>query len=1151
MHRLFAACIVVGIAALSSTALADRLDASIPLGGTATSTVTQPGDVATVGFLVTQGTGRKLSFQVKRPKGSTLLPEVRLMAPDGAIFDILANGGSVTAASTSWKAKLPDVPQGGLWRLEIRGADGSTGAFSAKIKGKDGQKLNGSPPPVQVNGKQDIEILAGENAAVTVAVKRAGGSRLVPQLTILDASGTAIGTPFIGSTSKGTLNVKGVRLPVFGKYTLRFQGASGTGGSMSYSASTAPAKVKGTIPTAAGVVGADAVFGLPGEQFAEAEPGMTVRLDGTASGASLAYRWVQVSGPAVTLTGASTSVATFTAPITPATLAFQLSVSQNGIFSRSQTITVHVAGRPIADAGRSVKVASSAAVTLDGNASKDRRGDGLAYSWRQMPGDSAQVTLDNSASSAPTFTAPAGDHTLHFGLRVDDGNARSYEDVVVVEVGTGNASVADAGRQQFVQRMGTVHLCGLSAIRESGVLDGGLQWTQVSGPTVTLAGSTTAFPSFTAPRTSADLVFELAVNGTAATADRVTVHVRPVETNLPAPTKGNGPLNVLSGDVTMSTSATVDPNTNALSFRWAQTSGTAIAPSSPAGATTTVTLPAGNAAYVYAVMSNDGVQYGVPDLVSVRNSNFIGLPIAIAGPDRAINSLTNPGAIVQLDGRGSSRTDGQQGALTYQWTQISGKDWFDVAGSPIVFNPAAALAQFSLPGDVSSLTPTRTILFQLVVNDGTSSSLADVVSVTWTNLPLNGRPTVTAQASITNPVAGATVTLQGTAFDRDGDPLTYLWTQTSGPNVTLSPNATTLSPTFVAPASGTLTFSLKANDGFEDSQAVTINPAVSVDQKPVANIVVSPTQGTPGTLVTMDGSSSTDPENSALTYTWTQVSGLTAPTSDPTQSVITFTAPTGAVGFRLVVNDGRQNSDPKQAGFSGNPPPTIASVSATGVDTAIMGTTSAPAAAYGSTVTLNVTPGSGGPFTYTWRQVNSGTDPSVTLSSTSVQSPNFGVPLPTGSTGFGQSPSVTLGVRASDGVQQSAESTITIKLFSSLNNGTTSQTQATVYGGIIQFKCTSCHQGTGNFCPVGSGGSATGYGMGNKTAFLSNGNRNNCANNKRRLPFTGNTGQSTTNSNFWDRLTGTVAPAMPTTGSLTQTEKNQIQDWIDQGVYDN
>src|SRR5262245_60258271 len=427
MHRFVPVALACAVAATAATARAERPDAVVALGGTANASVTRTGDVASIGFLVPEGTGRKLALQVKRAKGSALLPEVRLIAPDGTPFDIAVHGGSVSAADASWKAKLPDVPQSGLWRLEVRGADGSSGEFSAKVKGNDGAKLAGSPPPVQVHGIQDVAILAGEDAALTVSVKRAGVSRLVPQLTILDPAGNPVGAPLVGSEAKGTLKVKGLRLPGFGRYTLRFSGAQDSGGSMSYAASTARASVKGAVPAALPVVAFDAGLGLPAERFAEAEPGTGVVLDGSASGQGLGWRWVQVSGPPVTLATPTSARASFVAPATPATpatLAFQLSVATNGVFSHAETVTVEVARRPLADAGRSQTVASAAAVTLDGSASLDRRGDGLAYSWRQLPGDDAVVDLSDDTDAAPTFTAPAGDHTLHFGLRVDDGDAR-------------------------------------------------------------------------------------------------------------------------------------------------------------------------------------------------------------------------------------------------------------------------------------------------------------------------------------------------------------------------------------------------------------------------------------------------------------------------------------------------------------------------------------------------------------------------------------------------------------------------------------------------------------------------------------------------------------------------------------------------------
>jgi hypothetical protein len=56
--------------------------------------------------------------------------------------------------------------------------------------------------------------------------------------------------------------------------------------------------------------------------------GAPVALDGTGSddpdGDPLTYEWIQASGPAVTLTGADTATASFTAPSSPTTLTFQL-----------------------------------------------------------------------------------------------------------------------------------------------------------------------------------------------------------------------------------------------------------------------------------------------------------------------------------------------------------------------------------------------------------------------------------------------------------------------------------------------------------------------------------------------------------------------------------------------------------------------------------------------------------------------------------------------------------------------------------------------------------------------------------------------------------------------------------------------------------
>ncbi|NQZ90509.1 MAG: hypothetical protein HRT54_23340, partial [Colwellia sp.] len=58
--------------------------------------------------------------------------------------------------------------------------------------------------------------------------------------------------------------------------------------------------------------------------------------------ANIAYRWVQTSGEQVTLTGANSAVATFTAPNTDTTLTFELMVSDYDNLPKMRTVSVDV-----------------------------------------------------------------------------------------------------------------------------------------------------------------------------------------------------------------------------------------------------------------------------------------------------------------------------------------------------------------------------------------------------------------------------------------------------------------------------------------------------------------------------------------------------------------------------------------------------------------------------------------------------------------------------------------------------------------------------------------------------------------------------------------------------------------------------------------
>lgn len=100
------------------------------------------------------------------------------------------------------------------------------------------------------------------------------------------------------------------------------------------------------------------------------------------------------------------------------------------------------------------------------------------------------------------------------------------------------------------------------------------------------------------------------------------------------------------------------------------------------------------------------------------------------------------------------------------------------------------------------------------------------------------------------------------------------------------------------------------------------------NQPPVANAGSNQTV-TVGTLVTLNGTASFDPDNgpSPLTFLWTQTSGPTVVLTGATTATPSFT-PTvmGTYVFRLVVNDGAANSAPASVTITVTPPPVAAQI---------------------------------------------------------------------------------------------------------------------------------------------------------------------------------------------------------------------------------
>jgi LmbE family N-acetylglucosaminyl deacetylase len=160
---------------------------------------------------------------------------------------------------------------------------------------------------------------------------------------------------------------------------------------------------------------------------------------------------------------------------------------------------------------------------------------------------------------------------------------------------------------------------------------------------------------------------------------------------------------------------------------------------------------------------------------------------------------------------------------------------------------------------------------------------------------------------------GTQVTLDGSASSTSsGKTLTYQWTQTGGPVVTLS-SSTAVKPTFTTPAHPTkLTFSLTVKDGSTTSKADTVFIKVpSSDPTPTA-VAGSAQTVASGAKVALDGSESWDPNSVALQYSWLQTGGPAVTLTGSSTAKPTFTAPIGpaTLKFSLMVSNGNQTSAP-------------------------------------------------------------------------------------------------------------------------------------------------------------------------------------------------------------------------------------------------
>jgi hypothetical protein len=289
---------------------------------------------------------------------------------------------------------------------------------------------------------------------------------------------------------------------------------------------------------------------------------------------------------------------------------------------------------------------------------------------------------------------------------------------------------------------------------------------------------------------------------------------------------------------------------------------------------------------VSAVISNVGVS-NAPTIDLSKTLNISGDIVS-----------ASEGDLITLDASASVDPNSPPTPLTFNFKQIAGPFATTVATG----NPATLSLFIPFLGGTGGV-----LAFQETATDAYGNTASTILNVKIA--AINRQPIVTIVQPTQPFLEGSMVTLDGSAtYDPDGDALTYGWAQipTGAPMVALA-NQTAAKITFVTPVTGVLTtyeFQVAASDGQSNVVNTVTIQTIPAHHAPIANAGVTETVAF-GETVTLDGTSSQDPDGNALTYTWTQTAGtpVTLNTVDPAKP--TFTAPknTGTVSFNLSVQD--------------------------------------------------------------------------------------------------------------------------------------------------------------------------------------------------------------------------------------------------------
>jgi parallel beta-helix repeat protein len=544
---------------------------------------------------------------------------------------------------------------------------------------------------------------------------------------------------------------------------------------------------------------------------------------------------------------------------------------------------------------------------------------GPLYEWNSAPYDTVDAFRAASGQGAadigedPRFvdpaafdlrlqvTSPAVD-SAHLGIAgasVDDHDGVAPGDVVAVaDTGAGSPAYGDRGALEYNGSAQSTEgpVAALSASPASGVAPlsvtlsaagttpGG---SPVTGYTFRCGNGTTVGPQTGATAACAYAavgVFTASVdvtdaNGfTSSATATVTVagNQAPVASLTASPSSGKAPLTV-----TLDATGSSDPEGRSLTYTFTCSSGSAAIGPQSAGSTSCTYPSAGTFTASVTVTDDAGATASATATVTV-SANLPPTARLAVSPATGVVPF-----VVALDATGSSDPEGA--ALTYTFSCGNG---------------AAAIGPQSARTASCTYSTAGTFTASVTVSDGGSTAQATAtVTANANQAPKASMKMTSAPAA----VAPTTATFDASASsDPEGRPLSYTFTCGNGTKV--GPQTSAVA-TCSYSAGGTFNAKLTVtDDAGQQASSPNIKLVIGSNKAPVASLTVTLSATKAPTVATLDASKSSDPEGTALTYTYTCGNGTVVGPTTTSKATCSYSTG-GRYTVTLKVTDGAGLSD--------------------------------------------------------------------------------------------------------------------------------------------------------------------------------------------------------------------------------------------------